>query len=911
MDQDLPPTETASADLPDTGATRLPTEPSAELPTETEPSAELPTETEPSAELPTETEPSADLPTETEPSAELSTETEPSAELFTELQPPAHSDGQNWNVLRVLNVIITLIKSGFKTVDIVLGILKECYSLLKLIAHKHKIKPSNESDFGSHVHIDKHGVLQTDTDKLNQILRGCNNITMVCGEFPFLGLTEDEQHIVCEVCPTTRLANYTGSSARDSHRFSVTKNLVYKHLTSQKHGDNMLTEFKKQEEATKIISRDAVIGQRIFTAVYKAMKWGDSFNHLIDDLAVLHHFGLDIGSINHSTCTLRKIKDTLARTLRKFLRVELQRSLESTKKPRPLSELFDKMTHNRRTGQMQMFVAPLLNETELLSVGYLDNYLVDPGENRYSHMISMVRETADMYYDRIQVENACADGAYVKAQPTIAHYKSSLDLPDTAGDWITVQWDMAHNIDLSDGQARKEVPTIEAHFMTAQSVTKVFRWGKAYHEAFLDNQDMAQRCVSVADFLPAVGQDGSVEVDSEDTEDDEVLIGMIGQAHYAPVLMSEMKFAAHGAKFLYNYIKNLPHYVLNINNRINDDTVPAKNREAYRGLLAKITIQHISCVYYMYEMYNILAKCQHGVSRVNQLPWHYYERIETLKQDLVKITEKGYQSESDGVLKVAKEKLKLGEFETGTLICTEERRPLRSSTTHTPSIEEEIERARSTARQYVNSLTSDIAKRIKTSPTVELMRQVFVEFNTTALSDLLGIASKSNRTYGDVKVLQEQLALLEQRWNDQTPEKADSDINHIMSRWLLIFKKQNLYKDIAEILHFALCCFVKVPLETPAETIGSVINQHGRKQRCALSPGSLSSEVQIAWNGPQVFDLAAKDLISEALKDYFLGHTQSGKPHFHHSSKLRLISSTVAKHMNKKSRISFHRIIEN
>ena len=94
-----------------------------------------------------------------------------------------------------------------------------------------------------------------------------------------------------------------------------------------------------------------------------------------------------------------------------------------------------------------------------------------------------------------------------------------------------------------------------------------------------------------------------------------------------------------------------------------------------------------------------------------------------------------------------------------------------------------------------------------------------------------------------------------------------------MKRWLMICTKQNLCNGIPDILHFALSCFVNTPLETPAETFGSVINQHGRKQRCFLSSSSLSSEIQIAWNGPCMYDPMAKDMIAEAIKKYFEQHT--------------------------------------
>ena len=117
------------------------------------------------------------------------------------------------------------------------------------------------------------------------------------------------------------------------------------------------------------------------------------------------------------------------------------------------------------------------------------------------------------------------------------------------------------------------------------------------------------------------------------------------------------------------------------------------------------------------------------------------------------------------------------------------------------------------------------------------MRKTFVQFDDCALSELWQTASESGRDYGSLDDIKKQFAILKDRY-DGTLVKDE------VGRWLCICTKPNLYKDIPDILHLALCCFVKSPLKAPAETIGSLINQHGRKQRCSLSPASLSSEVQ-------------------------------------------------------------------
>ena len=56
--------------------------------------------------------------------------------------------------------------------------------------------------------------------------------------------------------------------------------------------------------------------------------------------------------------------------------------------------------------------------------------------------------------------------------------------------------------------------------------------------------------------------------------------------------------------------------------------------------------------------------------------------------------------------------------------------------------------------------------------------------------------------------------------------------------WMNIPSTKDLYSNIGNILHLPLCCFVKEPLEATAESIGSVINQHGCKERASILPST-------------------------------------------------------------------------
>ena len=186
--------------------------------------------------------------------------------------------------------------------------------------------------------------------------------------------------------------------------------------------------------------------------------------------------------------------------------------------------------------------------------------------------------------------------------------------------------------------------------------------------------------------------------------------------------------------------------------------------------------------------------------------------------------------------------------------------------------------------------------RINESSIVPKMKSVFGDWDESSLDDLVDIANGSGRYYGDKTELKSQFTVLKERYNE-TRAKDE------MSKWLMMFTKENLYKDIPLILHFALCCFSKPPLEATAETIGSVIKQHGRQQRYSLLPSSLSNEIQVAWNGPEEFDPVTNDIIEEAVDSYFIENKYGVR--FYKTTQIKLISETLRSYMSIKSRIKF------
>ena len=265
----------------------------------------------------------------------------------------------------------------------------EIYSLVKLIAEKHRVSTNPLMlEYGRYTTLENNEVL-IDGNGIQKALKTCKDIMEVFVYLPFLGLDEHEEHVICDFC--SEKLKYYKENNMSSKRFGNTKTIILKHVQSQSHKKNMQEHYEKELDAKELISKDKSAGLVIFRSNYGGLKMGFNFREMIRELTVLHHYGVGVGNINHSEGTIRKIKDVLGKTLREEVRKKLSEVVPCTNQTRPVSEMFDKMTHFHRTGQMQLIIAPLMNDHELLTAVYLDNYLTSPEHNSYKDMINMVR----------------------------------------------------------------------------------------------------------------------------------------------------------------------------------------------------------------------------------------------------------------------------------------------------------------------------------------------------------------------------------------------------------------------------------------------------------------------------------------------------------------------------------------
>ena len=147
-------------------------------------------------------------------------------------------------------------------------------------------------------------------------------------------------------------------------------------------------------------------------------------------------------------------------------------------------------------------------------------------------------------------------------------------------------------------------------------------------------------------------------------------------------------------------------------------------------------------------------------------------------------------------------------------------------------LKDRIESGISIGTRFAKAIIQETNERIKVTRVITLMKSVFYEWDEKSLPELVTVAQSSGRHYGELDVLVKEYLILKERFKE-----LNVAVNLPQAqRWLKLCLNPRAVKGIGNIIHFALCCFVKSPLEAIAECIGSRINQHGRKER---TPGVL------------------------------------------------------------------------
>lgn len=148
----------------------------------------------------------------------------------------------------------------------------------------------------------------------------------------------------------------------------------------------------------------------------------------------------------------------------------------------------------------------------------------------------------------------------------------------------------------------------------------------------------------------------------------------------------------------------------------------------------------------------------------------------------------------------------------------------------------------------VFTMKDQLNKKIK-CPIISKVKNVFFKWEDDDLPDLIAMGTDSGRCYGKKDVLLDEYHKLKLSFLSKTWPKNIKETD----KWLYVCQHENFYLGCENIVHFALCCFSKSPVESIVESVGSTINYHGNKSRASMNHQTLNDEVNIVWNGPEEF----------------------------------------------------------
>ena len=167
--------------------------------------------------------------------------------------------------------------------------------------------------------------------------------------------------------------------------------------------------------------------------------------------------------------------------------------------------------------------------------------------------------------------------------------------------------------------------------------------------------------------------------------------------------------------------------------------------------------------------------------------------------------------------------------------------------------EAEISKALLELQNITKLMITQLKENIAEPLLVTKMREAFVNWNEDSLKALITMSVTSERNYGNKDKILEEFRILKDRvlvdnWKSCIKEGKRMNKNiHTgeyctdAAMWLQVFTKPVFYIGCENILHLAICLFVKAPLEAIVESVGSVINRHGNKASASMKAEHLAN----------------------------------------------------------------------
>ena len=238
-------------------------------------------------------------------------------------------------------------------------------------------------------------VVEKDEEKeLGVLLRECRSIGEVEQVLESFDITkekdveEDVDGFFCNLCfagckpnwkgkkPTPGTFRFDKSGEKGEKQYiklAHLKDHVKGHFASKSHKQRRTLQSNRTKIDEERQSREKQVGMRIFRERYLGIKQRKSKRNFEEDMLRCKMNGVDVGDENHGRNFVTKLDRAIYEEMKSMMKANMRVTLEATDRERPAGLLMDKMTPNRRTGQMHGIVIAVPENplSQVLSMFYL------------------------------------------------------------------------------------------------------------------------------------------------------------------------------------------------------------------------------------------------------------------------------------------------------------------------------------------------------------------------------------------------------------------------------------------------------------------------------------------------------------------------------------------------------------
>ena len=167
--------------------------------------------------------------------------------------------------------------------------------------------------------------------------------------------------------------NYNCSVSDSTGRpFWNLKKSIRRHLMTSTHKDALNDATVKTEDASKIDTREKMVGMRLARIAYNLLKKGRPDTDFPDELLLQHLNGIDVGHINHTENFVRNFLPHIANEVKERLIFFLTSRMPQTGCV-PIGKIVaDKATSKHRTRHFICFITCMPDADDLIQVIFLE-----------------------------------------------------------------------------------------------------------------------------------------------------------------------------------------------------------------------------------------------------------------------------------------------------------------------------------------------------------------------------------------------------------------------------------------------------------------------------------------------------------------------------------------------------------